>query len=67
LSWEELDAMMANEPSWPPADMEPVMALMAKYDTFPPPAASQDGSAPPRLPPEQNHDRRTAMTSLKSP
>jgi hypothetical protein len=29
---------MANEPSWPPADMSPVMALMAKYDTFPPPA-----------------------------
>jgi hypothetical protein len=29
---------MANEPSWPPADMGPAIALMAKYDTFPPPA-----------------------------
>jgi mannose-6-phosphate isomerase-like protein (cupin superfamily) len=37
--WEELSAMMANEPSWPPADMGPVTALMAKYDTFPPSAA----------------------------
>jgi mannose-6-phosphate isomerase-like protein (cupin superfamily) len=37
--WEELGEMMAKEPSSPPADMGPVMALMAKYDTFPPPAA----------------------------
>jgi len=35
--WEELGEMMASEPSWPPADMGPVMALMAKYDTFAPP------------------------------
>ena len=39
MYWEELGEMMANEPSWPPADMGSVMALMAKYDTFPPPAA----------------------------
>ena len=26
---EELAEMMANEPSWPPNDMGPVMALMA--------------------------------------
>lgn len=31
---------MVNEPVWPPADMTPVMALMARYDTFPPPAPS---------------------------
>jgi mannose-6-phosphate isomerase-like protein (cupin superfamily) len=37
--WEELGAMMSSEPTWPPADMAPVLALMAKYDTFPPPAA----------------------------
>ncbi len=36
---EELAELMAKEPSWPPADMGPVMALMATYDTFPPPAA----------------------------
>lgn len=36
--FEELSEMMANEPSWPPADMSPVMALMSSYDTFPPPA-----------------------------
>lgn len=35
--WEELGEMIVKEPSWPPADMGPVMALMAKYDTFPPP------------------------------
>jgi mannose-6-phosphate isomerase-like protein (cupin superfamily) len=35
---EELSELMANEPSWPPADMGPAIALMAKYDTFPPPA-----------------------------
>jgi Cupin domain len=37
--WEELGVMMASELTWPPADMGPVLALMAKYDTFPPPAA----------------------------
>jgi mannose-6-phosphate isomerase-like protein (cupin superfamily) len=36
--FEELAAMMAAEPSWPPADVGPLMALMARYDTFPPPA-----------------------------
>jgi hypothetical protein len=35
---EELAEMMANEPSWPPADMGPVIARMAKYDGFLPPA-----------------------------
>jgi len=37
--WEELGELMASEPFWPPADMGPLMALMARYDTFPPPAA----------------------------
>jgi mannose-6-phosphate isomerase-like protein (cupin superfamily) len=36
--FEELGEMMAKETSWPPADMGPALALMAKYDTFPPPA-----------------------------
>jgi mannose-6-phosphate isomerase-like protein (cupin superfamily) len=36
--WEELGRMMADEPSWPPADLGPVVELMAKYDAFPPPA-----------------------------
>jgi mannose-6-phosphate isomerase-like protein (cupin superfamily) len=36
--FDQLSEMMANEPSWPSADMSPVMELMAKYDTFPPPA-----------------------------
>jgi hypothetical protein len=34
--WEELGEMMASDQSWPPADMGPVLPLMAKYDTFPP-------------------------------
>jgi hypothetical protein len=29
---------MADAPSWPPEDMEPVLELQAKYDTFPSPA-----------------------------
>jgi mannose-6-phosphate isomerase-like protein (cupin superfamily) len=37
--WEELSEIMANEPSWPPADTSPLIELMAKYDTFAPPAA----------------------------
>jgi len=36
--WEELGEMMASEPTWPPADMSPVIALMEKYDGFLPPA-----------------------------
>jgi mannose-6-phosphate isomerase-like protein (cupin superfamily) len=36
--WEKLAELMASEPIWPPADIGPVLALMAKYDTFPPPA-----------------------------
>jgi hypothetical protein len=38
LYFEELAALIAAEPSWPPADMGPLLAVMAKYDTFPPPA-----------------------------
>jgi mannose-6-phosphate isomerase-like protein (cupin superfamily) len=36
--FDELSELMAQEPSWPPADLAPLMALMARYDTFPPPA-----------------------------
>jgi mannose-6-phosphate isomerase-like protein (cupin superfamily) len=43
---EELAEMMANEPAWPPADMTPVTALMAAYDTFPPPATDRDTASP---------------------
>jgi hypothetical protein len=42
---EELAEMMANEPAWPPADMAPVMALMAAYDTFPPPAPDREAAS----------------------
>jgi mannose-6-phosphate isomerase-like protein (cupin superfamily) len=35
--FDELADLMAGEPSWPPADMSPVLTLMAKHDTFPPP------------------------------
>jgi hypothetical protein len=34
----ELGELMANEPSWPPTDMGQLLALMARHDTFPPPA-----------------------------
>jgi mannose-6-phosphate isomerase-like protein (cupin superfamily) len=33
--FEELRDLMAAEPSWPPADMGPLLALMASHDTFP--------------------------------
>jgi mannose-6-phosphate isomerase-like protein (cupin superfamily) len=36
--FDALNELMAAEPAWPPADMGPLLALMAKYDTFPPPA-----------------------------
>jgi mannose-6-phosphate isomerase-like protein (cupin superfamily) len=36
--WVELAGLMAAAPSWPPEDMTPVLELMAKYDTFPPPS-----------------------------
>jgi mannose-6-phosphate isomerase-like protein (cupin superfamily) len=36
--FDELTQLMAGEPSWPPADMTPLLALMAEYDTYPPPA-----------------------------
>lgn len=39
---ERLSDLMVNEPVCPPADMTPVMALMARYGTFPPPAPSGD-------------------------
>lgn len=35
----ELAELVSNEPSWPPKDMSPVIALMAKYDTFMPPVS----------------------------
>lgn len=35
--FDELAQLMAGESSWPPADMAPLLALMAEYDTFPPP------------------------------
>jgi mannose-6-phosphate isomerase-like protein (cupin superfamily) len=35
--WVELAELMANEPTWPPADPARVLALMARYDAFPPP------------------------------
>jgi hypothetical protein len=30
-------ALVANEPSWPPADMSKLIALREKYDFFDPP------------------------------
>jgi mannose-6-phosphate isomerase-like protein (cupin superfamily) len=36
LYFEELAALMREEPHWPPADMGKVVALMEKYDTYPP-------------------------------
>jgi hypothetical protein len=35
--FDQLNESMAAEPAWPPTDMSPLLALMAKYDTFPPP------------------------------
>ena len=32
----ELEQLIEEEPSWPPSDMRKVLALMAKYDTYPP-------------------------------
>jgi quercetin dioxygenase-like cupin family protein len=34
----ELRQLLEAEPSWPPQDMNKLVALMAKYDTFAPPA-----------------------------
>lgn len=34
----EMMELVKNEPHWPPQDMGPVIALMAKYDTFAPTA-----------------------------
>jgi mannose-6-phosphate isomerase-like protein (cupin superfamily) len=42
---EELAEMMANQPARPPADMAPVVALMAAYDTFPPPAPEREAAS----------------------
>lgn len=36
----ELAELVQDEPSWPPKDMSKVLALMVKYDTFPPQALS---------------------------
>lgn len=33
----ELAKLIAEEPNWPPADMGGVLALTARFDTFPPP------------------------------
>ena len=38
--FQELAELIKDEPSWPPKDMSKVVALMAKYDTFPPQALS---------------------------
>ena len=32
----EMMELVKNEPQWPPKDMGPIIALMAKYDTFAP-------------------------------
>ena len=34
----ELAELVKHEPSWPPKDMSKIVALMARYDTFAPPA-----------------------------
>jgi len=34
--FEELTKFVASAPSWPPADMAPVIALAERYDTFSP-------------------------------
>ncbi len=34
----EMTKLIQDEPSWPPEDMGKLVALMAKYDTFAPPA-----------------------------
>jgi mannose-6-phosphate isomerase-like protein (cupin superfamily) len=34
----EVAELVRNEPSWPPKNMGKIVALMAKYDTFPPSA-----------------------------
>ena len=38
--FQKLAELIKDEPSWPPKDMSKVVALMAKYDTFPPQAVS---------------------------
>ena len=38
--FQELAALIKDEPSWPPKDMRKVVALMAKYDTFAPPVTA---------------------------
>lgn len=37
--FQELAELVKHEPHWPPTDMSQVLALMAKYDTFPPAVA----------------------------
>ena len=36
--FDELSALIQKAPSWPLADMRPVVALMERYDTYAPPA-----------------------------
>jgi mannose-6-phosphate isomerase-like protein (cupin superfamily) len=37
--FEELEVLMREETTWPPADMTKVIALAEKFDTFSPPTA----------------------------
>jgi hypothetical protein len=33
--FQELSDLIRLEATWPPTDMAPIIALMAKYDTYP--------------------------------
>jgi hypothetical protein len=57
---EEVAQLVADSPSWPPADMAPLLALMAKYDTFPPPRA------PGLQAPADTSARRSSMVSASA-
>ncbi len=39
--FDELFALVRAEPAWPPADRRKLEALIARYDSLPPPAAGQ--------------------------
>jgi hypothetical protein len=39
--FDELYELMQSEPSWPAADADKLLALMAKYDTYTPPILSR--------------------------
>ena len=36
----ELAELVRNDPQWPPRDMRKLLALMSRYDTYPPPQAA---------------------------